>query len=134
MQKKASFKSRTENQLLSGGTFHKSMHGSGIIGCRGIIASLMICKFWLRQQASSFFLTASTGALQAAFVGIRSWQDRRDRYDAGLLNGLSEAPPLVHVCLEKGSEKEVKMECVVSRSKKTDDSPTASVCDGYPAQ
>ena len=42
---------------------------------------------------------------------------------------------LVQVCLEKDSEKEVKMECVaIARSKKTDDLPTTSVCDGYPVQ
>ena len=32
MQKKASFQSRTENQLLSGGTFHKSMKDRGPSG------------------------------------------------------------------------------------------------------
>ena len=41
---------------------------------------------------------------------------------------------LVQVCLEKDSEKEVKIEWVaVARSKKTDDSPTTSIwtlCSG----
>ena len=59
---------------------------------------------------------------------------RRDGYDAGLLNGLSEAPMLVQVCLEKDSEKEVRIEWVaVAHSKKTDDSPTTSIwtlCSG----
>ena len=60
---------------------------------------------------------------------------RRDGYDAGLLNGLSEAPMLVQVCLEKDSEKEVRIEWVaVAHSMKTDDSPTTSIGPSAPAQ
>ena len=73
MQKKASLKSRTENQPHSPGIVVSRVYGLGTTGCKSWTTSLIVLKSWTKQYSAEFgLLTGRIGVLYGDLPGLIS--------------------------------------------------------------